>query len=232
MLSKLNHPTLFKCVAIALVFVGCVNPPQRASGVNPSPAKSPGQGGPLDSGRDLPGPGVPSGDDQNRGPELQTPPITVPDSSGSSGTKVSYWLNKTDNNNCLTIQVVGAAAAVTAPCSTSESGSPKWVESTFAATESLKATLKVDTTDKAQAKFSSSSDSLGDMAWRWRCVSKVDAASKKNVHVACYEDGNALKKTFESSDLFVQIIGPSTVDLGGIQCTKVTDFDLTTCSGK
>jgi hypothetical protein len=149
--------------------------------------------------------------------------------------KVSYWLNTTDNSNCLSITVEGDANPISAPCSGGGRTSPQWVDKTFAGAAGgvFKANLKVETTDKVGTKITSSSDALGDNAWRWRCVSRQDPVTSKMVHTMCYEDGNdqTLKKTFESSDLFVQIVGPANIDLGSISCVSAKEVDLVRCTG-
>lgn len=215
---------------VSMIFVNCVNPPQRASGVNPSPAKSPLPG--TDKGDGLESEPSPTGDDirGDRSPGRAIPVVPAP-APGAGEVKVSYWLNTTDNSNCLTVQVAGSATAITAPCTGGGRTSPQWIEQAFpsSAASAFKAVLKVETTDKTQAKATTSSDNLGGAAWRWRCVTSQDPVSKAFIHTACYEDGNTLDKSFESSDLFVQISGPENVDLGGIQCAKGTSVDLVRC---
>lgn len=221
-------------IAIASMgVVSCVNPPQRASGVNPSPAKNPLPG--IEKGDGLESETSPTGDDSRgeRSPGRAIPVVPAP-APGAGAVKVSYWLNTTDNSNCLTVQVAGSASAITAPCTGGGRTSPQWIEQTFPSSgvSAFKAVLKVETTDRTQAKAITSSDNLGDAAWRWRCVTSQDSVSKTFIHTACYEDGNILEKSFESSDLFVQISGPEGVDLGGIQCAKGTSVDLVRCVAK
>lgn len=219
-------------------FLGCVNPPQRASGVNPNPVKSPPAGGqqelPNDSlQEDPPGRVVPTVKPPGNG-EVRTPEPTAPGGSGAVGTQVSYWLNQTSSTNCLSIQIAGVDSQVSSACPATAFGT--WVDTEIpSSSQPFKATIKVDTTEKNQNRFNTSSDQLAaDTAWRWRCLSKTDPVSKKSVHVVCYEDGdaNTLSSKFESSDLFIRISGPASVDLGAIKCTQVNDFDMTTCSGK
>ncbi len=231
-----NKRSLLKFGVLALVsmsVVNCVNPPQRASGVNPSPAKSPIPD--ADKGDRLESEPSPTGDDirGDRSPGRAIPVNPAP-APGAGEVKVSYWLNTTDNSNCLSVQVAGSATAITAPCTGGGRTSPQWVEQAFPSSgaSAFKAVLKVETTDKTQAKATASSDNLGDASWRWRCVTSQDPVSKAFIHTACYEDGNTLNKSFESSDLFVQISGPENVDLGGIQCTKATSVDLVRCAAK
>lgn len=218
--------------AIALVHFGCVNPPKKASGVGPAATKTPQDGFPSQGGE------VPSDDSStgrtlptNRGPVPSGP---APTTEVNSDVKVSYWLNTTDNSNCLSIAVAGDTSPIAAPCTGGGRTSPQWVDKTFsgAAGAAFKATFKVDTTDKAGNKTTTSSDAPGDNAWRWRCVSRQDPVTTKMVHTVCYEDGNALDRVFDSSDLFVQIVGPSTVDLGSISCVSAKELDLVRCMGQ
>jgi hypothetical protein len=212
-----------------VILQSCVNPPQRTSGVNPAPARTPSDSAyPDDSGRQSGG-GDATGD---RGalPPTNVPPVAPP----SEKVKVSYWLNPTDNNNCLTIQVAGAAAPVTAPCTGTTRPQEVFVDNLFPSTGTapFKLSVKVETTEKSQAKFESASDNRGAQAWRWRCISSQDPVSKVNVHTLCYEDGNALAKAFDSSDLFVQVVGPEKVEFGDVLCQKVTSVDLGKCMQK
>ncbi|MEN9528276.1 MAG: hypothetical protein RI932_149 [Pseudomonadota bacterium] len=215
-------------VALSLVFLqSCVNPPQRASGVNPAPAKPPvDQPISDDSGRQTGG-----GDVTGDRPIL--PPANAPvGAPPAEKVKVSYWLNPTANSNCLTLQVQGAASPISAPCTGVTRPSEVWVDNLFPSTGSsaFKLSAKVETTEKSNTKFESTTDNPGSQAWRWRCFSAQGADASKNVHMLCYEDGNALAKTFESSDLFVQVVGAASVDLGGLQCQKVTAATPEVCN--
>lgn len=144
--------------------------------------------------------------------------------------KVSYWLNKTANDNCLTIQPAGTEV-ITSKCVSEGASTATWVSKSFSAPDNpLKVLLKVDTKEKASEKsFSSQSDNLGDQSWRWRCVKAKDKATQKTITTVCYEDGNALNKKFESSDVFVQFIGPEKIDLGAITCVAGDNIETTTC---
>lgn len=204
-------------------FVGCVNPPERSSGVTPRVTGTPSTS-PDTSGTQL--------------PVDEPPPVATRATENQTGVagkvKIKYWLNKTDNNNCLTIQPVGSAS-ISAKC-TAEIGDTKdWVVQDVAAGEggTLKATIKIDTTEKATAKMiSTASDNTGDNAWRWRCVKSSDSITKVTVHTVCYEDGNSAAKTFDSSDLFVRFVGAGSVDLSGVQCASGADVDMVKCTPK
>lgn len=231
MLNKLVLKRIFLVLGGCASLVGCVNPPERTSGVSPRPVQSP-----KDGGGELPPVETPPGGDQKRQGDGDGTQRTLP-VAGPTGNvvKVKYWLNKTDNNNCLTIQPVGSAS-ISSKCVSEGATLADWVSQDVPAPASgaFKATIKIDTTDKPSAKtFSSASDNVGDNGWRWRCVKTQDKITKVSVHTVCYEDGNAVNKTYESSDLFVQIVGPESVDLGGgVQCTAATDIDQVKCAPK
>lgn len=227
--------SIFVVIGGCASLVGCVNPPERTSGVSPRPVQSPKDG----AGEPPPVETPPGGEQRNPADSQRNgdgTPKTLP-VAGATGNvvKVKYWLNKTDNNNCLTIQPVGGAS-ISSKCVSEGATVADWVSQDVPAPASgaFKATIKIDTTDKPSAKtFSSASDNVGENGWRWRCVKTQDKISKVNVHTVCYEDGNAVNKTYESSDLFVQIVGPESVDLGGgVQCTTATDIDQVKCAPK
>lgn len=215
---------LLAVLSLALL-QSCVNPPQRTSGVNPSPAKPPAdQPTPDDTA------GRPIGDDV-RGDRPILPPANAPVGAPSADkVKVSYWLNPTVNSNCLTVSVEGAAEAVKAPCTGVTRPTARWVDTLFPSTGSsaFKLNVKLETTENSGTKFESTTDIPGAQAWRWRCFSD----STKNLHILCYEDGNALAKTFETSDLFVQVEGASSVDFGAVQCQKVPAASSANCNQK
>ncbi|MEN9824712.1 MAG: hypothetical protein RI953_457 [Pseudomonadota bacterium] len=204
-------------------FVGCVNPPERSSGVTPRVTGTPSTS-PDTSGTQLP---------VDEPPPVAT--IATENQTGVAGkVKIKYWLNKTDNNNCLTIQPVGSAS-ISAKCSAEVVEMKDWVSQEVAsgAGGTLKATIKIDTTEKTTARtFASASDNTGENAWRWRCVKSPDPYTKEIVHTVCYEDGNSAAKTFESADLFVQFAGASSVDLFGVQCASGADIDKVKCTPK
>lgn len=205
------------------VFAGCVKPPERTSGVIPR-ATEPAR----DS--DLPVTELPRGDDQSgRGDEIPRQPSTTVGSF-----KIKYWINKTGNDNCLTIQPVGAAS-ISSKCVSEGAKIADYVTTDLPATADgvLKATIKIDTTENPVArKFSSASDNVGENGWRWRCVKTEDPVSKMVRHTVCYEDGNAINKAFASSDIFVEFEGPSSVQLTGVQCASGADVDKVTCTPK
>ena len=215
------------------VLQSCVNPPQRTSGVNPAPAKSPGDTAvPDDSGRQAGGGDVTG--DQSSLPPTNIPPVARP----ADKVKVRYWLNPTANSNCLTIQVAGASP-VTAPCTGTTPPQPVFVDNLYPSTGTapFKLSVKVATTETALPKFESASDNTGTQDWRWRCIASEDvnpndATKKVSVHTLCYEDGNSAAKTFDSSDLFVQVVGPASVDFGDLECSKVTIADMNKCAQK
>ncbi|MEY3901527.1 MAG: hypothetical protein RL189_833 [Pseudomonadota bacterium] len=219
-----NIRPVFVIAAVGLaVSVGCVKPPERTSGVTPR-ATEPAR----DSS--LPVTQPPRGDDQSgRGDDRPGQPPTT---AGSF--KIKYWINKTDNDNCLTIQPVGAAS-ISSKCVSEGAKIADYVTQEMPATAdgTLKATIKIDTTESPVArKFSSASDNVGDNGWRWRCVKTEDSVSKIVRHTVCYEDGNATNKVFASSDIFVEFEGPSSVELTGVQCASGTDVDKVTCTPK
>lgn len=219
-----NIRPVFVIAAVGLVVsVGCVKPPERTSGVTPR-ATEPAR----DS--NLPVTEPPRGDDQSgRGDDRPRQPPTT---AGSF--KIKYWINKTDNDNCLTIQPVGAAS-ISSKCVSEGATIADYVTQEMPATAdgTLKATIKIDTTESPVArKFSSASDNVGDNGWRWRCVKTEDSVSKIVRHTVCYEDGNATNKVFASSDIFVEFEGPSSVELTGVQCASGTDVDKVTCTPK
>jgi|GEM_PF-739541 len=222
-------PTLFLTFSL---LAACVNPPQRASGVNPNPA-NPGDGGKPDNPPPPDGVQPPRAGDGSIRPAPAVVPVPVTE---AGSVKVSYWLNATVNSNCVIIQPPNNLAPISSPCSGDGRTTPQWIDSNvaFSGTSAFKPIVTIETTDKAGNKLSSASNNLGDNAWRWRCISKQDKVTKAFVHTLCYEDGDALtlNKSFDSSDLFVQFVGPEKIDLGGVQCTLVTDVDLAKCSGK
>lgn len=205
------------------VLSGCVKPPERTSGVIPratEPARE----------SNLPVTDPPRGDDPaGRGDDRPRQPTTT------VGTfKIKYWINKTDNDNCLTIQPVGAAS-ISSKCVSEGAKIADYVSQDVPATADgvLKATIKIDTTESPVArKFSSASDNVGDNGWRWRCVKTEDPLTKMVRHTVCYEDGNASNKIFASSDIFVEFEGPSSVELTGVRCASGADIDKVTCTPK
>lgn len=211
-------------VGTLFLLSGCVNPPERSSGIVPRASQSPAAG--LPEATPTQGTG---NDDTTPRVTTTAPPVNlVP-------IKIKYVINRTDNNNCLTIQPVGAAS-ISPKCSADGGASLDWVSQDVAnpGTGAFKATIKIDTTEKnTERKFSSASDNTGDNGWRWRCVKWQEKVSKLPVHTVCYEDGNALNKSFDSSDLFVDIVGAESVDLGGgVQCEAGTDIERPTCTRK
>ncbi|MFZ9519504.1 MAG: hypothetical protein ACO3A4_03410 [Silvanigrellaceae bacterium] len=220
-------------IGVLSCFAGCVNPPERTSGVLPRATGTP-------QSSDLPAidPNAPVGDPNSPATTGSPNAVGTRDFENQSGTgtkvKIKYWLNKTDNNNCLTIQPVGSAS-ISAKCSAEVGVMTDWVTQEVAAGQGgvLKATIKIDTTEKATSKaIATASDNPGENAWRWRCVKSTDKVTQETVHTVCYEDGNSTAKTFESSDLFVQFVGAKGVELTGVQCSPGVDIDKPTCTPK
>ncbi|NBW81900.1 hypothetical protein EBR21_09110 [bacterium] len=212
-------------LGVVISFIGCVNPPERSSGVTPRVTETPAS--------------HPDPVETHTAGSETTPIATVTrgtenQSAGAGKIKIKYWLNRTDNSNCLTIQPVGSAS-ISAKCSAEIGETKDWISQEVAAGQggTLKATIKIDTTEKTTAKtFSSTSENTGDNDWRWRCVKSTDPVSKLTTHTVCYEDGNSAAKSFESSDLFVQFVGASSVDLVGVQCASGADVDMVKCTPK
>jgi hypothetical protein len=236
MQNKLLKMQLLMIICGVLVTSSCVNPPEKGSStmprITPPPQESPqATQTPMDDvrGREISAPAT--------GTTVPAPTGTTPATAPASGTtpyKINYWLSKTDNSNCLTIQPVGAAS-ISPKCSLDGAQLGVWLsqEVPATATGSLSATIKVETSDKLTAKkFVSASDNVGEYAWRWRCVKTKDQKAQITVHTVCYEDGNAVNKVYDSSDLFVQFIGPEKVELTGVQCVPGADVDMTKCMPK
>lgn len=203
---------------------GCVNPPQRTSTTLPPipPVPAPSAKPPLT-------------DDGSRVKEMPAGgggvPVVPPAASAKS--QVSYWLNKTDSNNCLTIQPQGAAS-ISAKCSLDGATLGDWTAQDLpVSSPSQGATIRIETANRVtKQNLTTASDNPAENAWRWRCVKTKDSAKQLTVHTVCYEDGNSTNKVFESSDLFVRFVGPETVDLGAVKCTAANDLDMPTCMPK
>lgn len=213
---------------------GCVNPPQRTSAtippIPPVPAEPAAKPPQTDDGsrvKELPNGGGGGGGGDGGGGAPVVPP------AASAKSQVSYWLNKTDSNNCLTIQPQGAAS-ISAKCSLDGATLGDWIAQDLTpANPSQGATIRIETANRVtKQNFTTASDNPADNAWRWRCVKTKDSAKQLTVHTVCYEDGNSTNKVFESSDLFVRFVGPETVDLGAVKCTAANDIDMPTCMPK
>jgi hypothetical protein len=176
---------------------------------------------------------VPGDDSKVRENPPQTGGGGAPAAGPSGQNKVSYWLNRTENNNCLTIQPQGSAS-VSAKCSLEGATLEDWIAQDLTnAGVKLSATIRIETKNATtKQNFVSASDNTGEQNWRWRCVKTKDVTKQISVHTICYEDGNALNKVFESSDLFVRFTGPETVELTGVKCTAGNDIDMVTCTAK
>lgn len=212
---------------------GCVNPPERNSGVSPRPSETPG--GKVEPSPEATvkiEPTMPEPTRAGGGAQIMNPPV-VPPAAEAASVKIKYWLNKTENNNCLTIQPSGSAL-ISAKCTADGAVTNTWVTQEAAVANSpFKLSIQVETTPKGSAnKVVSATDNLGENGWRWRCVKTQDKVTKVTMHTICYEDGNALAKTFDSSDLFVQLVGPESVEMAGVQCGSGADIDLARCTPK
>jgi hypothetical protein len=227
-------------MSLSLCIVGCVNPPNKNTGALPKPtptaaAGNTGGGNEDGGGNGGGGAGPASGDGSGTtGGTGQGDPSPL--LSGAQGGKVTvkYWLNKTVNNNCLTIQA-GEVSPISAKCSNDAAQTTAWIiqDVEVADFKKFKAKVTVDSTEKATAKtLTSSTEKPGDEAWRWRCVKTQDKVTSKTTLTVCYEDGNASSKVFESSDLFVQLVGADTSHLDGIQCQTGASIDMVKCSPK
>jgi hypothetical protein len=176
---------------------------------------------------------VPDDDSRVRENKPAPPTGSAPAPSGTDQHKISYWLNKTDSSNCLTIQPAGSAS-VSAKCSLDGATLADWVTQDLPkANASLTATIRIETQNSlTKQNFTTASDNTGEHNWRWRCVKTKDAIKQLTVHTVCYEDGNSVAKVFETSDLFVRFVGPETVELTGVKCSSGNDIDMVTCTPK